>query len=174
MANDSGEETPRKDGSGQASDPEEAQPSQFRSSLKFVLVFAALGVAMLFLVFGTGASDALTYSKEVSEVMVAPDRFVGRPLRVEGLLEEGSIEFDADPCEHRFVLSADDQRMRVRYPRCVVPDTFRDDMGATAVVEGRLQPDHTFLADNVVAKCPSKYDEANAGPGVAPDLAPAG
>jgi cytochrome c-type biogenesis protein CcmE len=33
---------------------------------------------------------------------------------------------------------------------------FKD--GAEVVVEGRVQPDAVFLADNVMAKCPSKFE----------------
>jgi cytochrome c-type biogenesis protein CcmE len=39
-----------------------------------------------------------------------------------------------------------------------VPDTFREGSGVT--VRGRLQGDGTFVANEVVAKCPSKYEEA--------------
>ena len=51
----------------------------------------------------------------------------------------------------------------VRYPQCVVPDTFRDrpeaEVGVTA--EGRLQRDGSFEATQIMAKCPSKYEEKN-------------
>ncbi len=40
----------------------------------------------------------------------------------------------------------------------VVPDTFVD--GADVVVEGGLRQDGTFVASNLLAKCPSKYEAA--------------
>jgi cytochrome c-type biogenesis protein CcmE len=53
-----------------------------------------------------------------------------------------------------------DTQVPVRFPQCVVPDTFKDvpgmEMGVT--VEGELLADNTFLATKVLAKCPSKYD----------------
>lgn len=40
----------------------------------------------------------------------------------------------------------------------IVPDTFRDCAGVT--VRGSLRPDGVFIADEIVAKCPSKYEAA--------------
>ena len=109
----------------------------------------------------TDVGDVLTYSRKVDVVMATPDEYVGRQLRVEGQLRQGSIEFQNDPsCEHRFVLMQGDLEMPVRFPRCVVPDTFRDvpgmDVGVT--VEGELQADDSIEATQVLAKCPSKYE----------------
>jgi cytochrome c-type biogenesis protein CcmE len=48
--------------------------------------------------------------------------------------------------------------MPVRFPRCVVPDTFRDDVEMDVVVQGQLQTDNSFLANEVIPRCPSKYE----------------
>lgn len=122
-------------------------------------VFVLLGSGVAFLLMGTGASDAFVYSKLVDEVMVEPDRYVGRELRVEGRLQQGSVVFVAEPsCEHTFVLERNNQRMPVRFARCVVPDTFRDDMPMDVVVQGQLQSNGTFHASEVIPRCPSKYE----------------
>jgi len=127
--------------------------------LKVALVFAVLGVGVIFLLWGTEASDAFVYSKLVNEVMEDPDRYRGRELRVEGQLRQGSVIFEAEPaCEHRFVLEREGHELPVRFPRCVVPDTFRDDMPMDVVVQGQLQADDTFLANEVIPRCPSKYE----------------
>ncbi len=120
-------------------------------------VFVALLAAVGFLLAG-GADEAFVYSKQVHEVLAAPGEFAGRPLRVEGDLKDDSVVFREEPCEWRFVLSSEGREMPVRYPRCVVPDTFQSGMGLKVVVEGRLQPDGSFLASQVIPKCPSKYD----------------
>lgn len=127
--------------------------------VKVALVFAVLGVGVTFLLWGTEASDAFVYSKLVNEVMEDPDQFRGRELRVEGQLRQGSVVFEAEPsCEHRFVLEREGHELPVRFPRCVVPDTFRDDMPMDVVVQGQLQEDDTFLANEVIPRCPSKYE----------------
>ncbi len=123
-------------------------------------VFLLLGAGVVFLLAGTGGSSSpFVYSKLVDEVMSAPDQFVGRELRVEGQLQQGSVAFVDEPsCEHTFVLERGGHTMPVRFPRCVVPDTFRDDMPMDVVVQGQLQTNGTFLADQVIPRCPSKYE----------------
>lgn len=139
------EPTPRKKG----------VPSWAFAALAFLLLAGTIAGLLL----GSGASDAFAYSKLVDEVMADPDAFRDRELRVEGELTQGSILFREEPsCEWRFVLNKGGHQMNVRFPECVVPDTFRDGMGISVTVQGRLQPDDTFLADQVVPRCPSKYE----------------
>ena len=116
------------------------------------------GAVIAFLFLGTGASDAFVYSKLVDEVVANPAAFQDRELRVEGELQQGSILFREEPCEWRFVLTKNGTDMPVRFPECVVPDTFRDGMGISVTVQGRIQQDGTFLANQVVPRCPSKYE----------------
>jgi cytochrome c-type biogenesis protein CcmE len=57
-----------------------------------------------------------------------------------------------------------DARLEVIYRSLEIPDLFKD--GAEVVVEGRLQGrggDAIFLADNVMAKCPSKFQAETQG-----------
>ena len=138
----------RRDDGGAEPEPEPAAAPRVRSDrdepripawAKIGAVFVLLGGGVALLLFGTSASDAFVYSKLVNEVMSEPDRYVGRELRVEGQLQEGL-------------------QMAVRFPRCVVPDTFRDDMPMDVVVQGQLQTDGTFLANQVIPRCPSKYE----------------
>lgn len=125
----------------------------------FPAVFFAgvLGLAG-FLLFGSDASEAFVYSKLVHEVMASPDVYYDKEVRVEGQLRQGSIRFREKPCEWRFVLEKQNRDMRVAFPQCVVPDTFRDGQGLTVTVQGTLQRDGSFLANQVVPRCPSKYE----------------
>jgi cytochrome c-type biogenesis protein CcmE len=128
------------------------------AALKISVVVVVLGAAVAFLLFGSDASDAFVYSKLVNEVMAQPTQFQGRELRVEGDLKTGSIKFREEPCEWRFVLSKAGREMPVRYSQCVVPDTFRDGMGISVTVQGRLDGDQGFVANQVIPRCPSKYE----------------
>jgi cytochrome c-type biogenesis protein CcmE len=131
---------------------------------KIGAVFVLLGSGVGLLLWGTDASDAFVYSKLVDEVKREPARYEGRELRVEGQLQRGSVHFDSQPsCEHRFVLARRGHEMPVRFPRCVVPDTFRDDMEMDVVVQGQLQTDGSFLASQVIPRCPSKYEMRQRG-----------
>jgi cytochrome c-type biogenesis protein CcmE len=140
-------------------DPHAAAPAEGISPLiKVGVVFIALAGALALLMFGSGAKGALVYSKLVNEVLTRPDEFRGRELRVEGDLKPGSIEFRDSPCEYRFVLSKQGKEMPVRFPQCIVPDTFKDGVGLQVSVQGKLTDEGFFLANKVIAKCPSKYE----------------
>ena len=126
--------------------------------VKIAVVFTGLGGGLALLMFGSEASDALVYSKLVNEVLSKPDDFRGRELRVEGDLKQGSIAFRESPCEYRFVLGKQGKEMPVRFPQCIVPDTFKDGVGLQVSVQGKLTTEGYFLANKVIAKCPSKYE----------------
>lgn len=123
------------------------------------VVLTLLGGAVALILFGGSASEAFVYSKLVDQVMEDPAQFKGRELRVEGELKPGSIQFREDPCEWRFVIEKAGKEMPVRFPQCVVPDTFRDGMGISVTVQGKLEAEGaSFLANQVVPRCPSKYE----------------
>jgi cytochrome c-type biogenesis protein CcmE len=127
--------------------------------IKIGVVVTLLGAAVGFLIFGSSARDAFVYSKLVNEVMAKPSEFVGRELRLEGDLKPGSILFRPEPCEWRFVVQKAGLELPVQYSQCVVPDTFRDGMGISVVVQGKLAPDtKSFIANQVIPRCPSKYE----------------
>src|SRR5215469_8958244 len=120
----------------------------------------AMGAAAVATFVLTGMQDKAIYSKPVDELLAQKDKFAGRPVRAEGNLVHGSLVKRDQPCEYRFTIVKNGAELPVRYPQCVVPDTFRDvpgmDVGVT--VEGELQSDQSFLASSVLAKCPSKYE----------------
>jgi cytochrome c-type biogenesis protein CcmE len=126
--------------------------------IKVAVVFTMLGGALALLWFSTSAEDAFVYSKLVHEVQRDPAAVAGRELRVEGDLVEGSILFQEQPCEWRFVIGTEEQKMNVRFPQCIVPDTFKDGMGIKVTVQGKLTDDGYFLANQVIPRCPSKYE----------------
>jgi cytochrome c-type biogenesis protein CcmE len=91
----------------------------------------------------------------------------GKPVRVHGYVALGSIERDVPNRQVRFrVVSepphkvAANTSMPVLYGTLETPDMFQD--GAEVVLEGRLAADATFVADNVMAKCPSKFEAKTA------------
>lgn len=123
---------------------------------KIVVVLLLLGGAVTLLL--TSSQDVFVYSHTVAEVMADPSAYRGRTLRAEGDLVDGTVQFREDPCDYHFTLSGGDHRMPVDFPQCVVPDTFREGMGITVVVQGRLGDDGTFHASEVIPRCPSRYE----------------
>ncbi len=125
---------------------------------KIGLVLGLLGGGVVFLLLNSDAGDAFVYSKTLAQVVTEPDAHRARTFRVEGTLRQGSIQFREEPCEWRFVIESEPHSLPVRFPQCVVPDTFRDGFGISVTVRGRLEADDVFLADEVVPRCPSKYE----------------
>ena len=76
-------------------------------------------------------------------------------MRIGGDVHAGSIQHL--PGRVEFVLEEQGRTLNVSYAgRDPLPDTFKD--GAQALVEGHLQPDGRFNAEQVQAKCASKYE----------------
>ncbi len=123
-------------------------------------VALAMGTAAIAGLVLTVMQDKAIYSKPVDELLAQKAKFVGRPVRAEGLLVHGTLTKRDKPCEYRFSIERNGAELPVRFAQCVVPDTFRDlpDMPVGVTVEGELQRDDTFEATNVLAKCPSKYE----------------
>jgi cytochrome c-type biogenesis protein CcmE len=140
-------------------DEEESRAGNPTVRLAIVLGLGAVAVAIVGLVFA-GMQDSAIYSKPVDELVANKAKFAGRPVRAEGNLVHGSLQKRDTPCEYRFTITKNGVDLPVRFPQCVVPDTFRDvpgmDVGVT--VEGELQADNSFAATSVLAKCPSKYE----------------
>ena len=132
-----------------------------------------VGAALSYLVYA-GTRDNLVYYYEVGEVQAAAASTDGR-IRVSGDVVEGSIAKDEEARVIRFAIrgtNADGEEgdaaggpasgspaesIPVVYAG-TVPDIFRE--GIQVVVEGKIGSDGTFEAETLLAKCPSKYQEA--------------
>jgi cytochrome c-type biogenesis protein CcmE len=78
-------------------------------------------------------------------------------MRVSGNVAPGTIQHL--PGRVDFVLVEENQKLAVSYVGTdPLPDTFKDD--SQALVEGRLGSDGKFTAEQVQAKCASKYEVA--------------
>jgi cytochrome c-type biogenesis protein CcmE len=115
-----------------------------------------------------GATQSKTYYHTISELQSLQGRARQQRMRVGGNVEAGSIQHL--PGRIDFALQEQGKTMSVSYVgRDPLPDTFKD--GAQALVEGRAMPDGRFVAEQVQAKCASKY--AASPNGAAPDNPPA-
>jgi cytochrome c-type biogenesis protein CcmE len=128
---------------------------------------AKIGVTSLVLatVFGvllyTTLGESMQYYKYVDEVVGSQGDWTGKKLQVHGYVVPGSIGKKRDRLEYRFDIQRNGKTMRAFYTG-IVPDTFKDD--SEVVLTGMLTKDG-FMANDLTAKCPSKYDEAT-GPAV--------
>ncbi len=125
-------------------------------TLVFGLVSGAGLIASLVL---STFQNTTVYAMGVDRLVGEKGKWVGRHVRVEGMLVQHTLRFREQPCEYIFDATKGNAVVHVRYPSCIKPDTLRDDMPEVGVTaEGKLQADGTFVATNVLAKCPSKYD----------------
>jgi len=124
---------------------------------------AKIGVTTLVLatVFGillyTTLGESMQYYKYVDEVVGSQSDWTGKKLQVHGYVVPGSIGKKRDALEYRFDIQRNGKTMRAFY-NGITPDTFKDD--SEVVLTGVLTKEG-FIATDMTAKCPSKYDAAS-------------
>src|SRR4051812_11828084 len=107
-----------------------------------------------------GAQQSKTYYHTVKELSSLDSNAARQRIRVGGDVEAGSIKHL--PGRVDFVIKEEGHSLPVSYVgKDPLPDTFKD--GAQCLVEGRAMPDGRFVAEQLQAKCASKYEAAPDG-----------
>ena len=116
------------------------------------IILAALS-ALAFM----GATESKTYYHTISELATLSSSQTHQRIRVGGDVATGSIKHM--PGRVDFQLTEEGKSLQVSYVGSdPLPDTFKD--GSQALVEGHTMPDGRFVAEQVQAKCASKYEVA--------------
>ena len=127
-------------------------------------VKVALTATVLVAAFGTllytSVSENLQYFKHVDEVMADPQQWMGKTLRVHGHVVPDSIRRKEFVREYLFDVQSNGKVVRAHFTG-TPPDAFKS--GAEVVLTGTLQQD-AFMATDMQAKCPSKYEEGAVKP----------
>jgi cytochrome c-type biogenesis protein CcmE len=148
---------------------------------KFIIGGGVILAALVYLIFTATQANA-EYFMTVDEVHAGGQAVVGKSLRVSGAVIGDTIRYDpqtltltfevahvpGDNAEidlegglaevlHAAVMDPNRARLKVVYvgPR---PDLLKDE--AQAVMTGHLGADGTFVADELLLKCPTKYQQA--------------
>jgi len=127
-----------------------ARPKHQRMVLVTLAVAAVLGAVLLAM---WGLKDRAAYFYTPSDV-VAGNASTDKAMRLGGMVERGSVQRDPDGVTTRFLVEDGEARVLVTY-RGILPDLFRE--GSGVVAEGRLAPDRSFVADNILAKHDERY-----------------
>jgi cytochrome c-type biogenesis protein CcmE len=127
------------------------------------LVGSGIIVATLALLAYVGYTQSKTYYHTISELGSLRGSALHQRMRVSGYVLNGSISHLSGRVD--FILQEEGKELPVSYiGRDPLPDTFKD--GARALVEGNLSSDGRFQAEQVQAKCASKYEAVpNSSPG---------
>ena len=126
------------------------------------VLLIALSVAIIVGGIGVLMSDSsgFEYYKHVDEVTQAKEKWRQKRLQLHGFVVPGSIakriDRDRQLLEYKFRTENCGAVLETRFAG-VVPDTFKD--GAEVVLKGKLEGD-TFITSEVMAKCPSKYQQS--------------
>ena len=79
---------------------------------------------------------------------------VGRPFRIGGMVESGSLRREKDSLTVQFIVTDTAQNVTVRYTG-LLPDLFKEGKGVVA--QGSLGADGVFTATEVLAKHDENY-----------------
>lgn len=142
-------------------------------------VLLALGV---YYMFSVSSQSTLQYFLTVSEVIGQESKFIDRNIRISGVVLGDTIEYNeasftlsftiADvPADYKEVedLGGLEKVLRdsANNPNSPIikilytgpqPDLLRDE--AQAIITGKLGSDGIFYADEILLRCPTRYEEA--------------
>lgn len=135
----------------------------------FIVLLVVGGLA---LVVHSSTSGGV-YDMKLGEMLAQADKYVGREVRVSGIIQAGSyrehpgdkinIEFDIGDNEGNIV--------RVKFHQ-LLPDAFEE--GREVIVQGELVSAEEIECSRLTVKCPSKYKDENAIRGASPDRSQGG
>jgi len=122
-----------------------------KRALAIVAGVATLGVATALVLNAFQSNLVFFFSPSQVASNEAPK---DRAFRIGGMVESGSLQRDANGLTVRFVVTDTAKTVPVSYTG-MLPDLFQEGKGVVA--QGKLGPDGTFVADQVLAKHDENY-----------------
>jgi cytochrome c-type biogenesis protein CcmE len=135
------------------------ESNQANKQIKFIVGGAVvLGLIAYLIVSAISSSGA--YYREVGEVLIEQTALMGKNLRVSGNIVTESIRYDPTTLDLNFRISdpKDASKQIAVHFHGVKPDQM-DREGSSAIVEGTMGSKGVVEANNLLLKCPSRYDE---------------
>jgi len=149
--------------------------------MKFIIGGALIAAAVIYLIISSTQANA-QYFLTIEEIVAKDSQKLDQNLRISGAVIGDTITYnrenliltftvahvpgDNDEIEaqgglakvlHTAVTDPNRARLPIVYEG-VIPDLLQDE--AQAIMTGRLGDDGIFYADELLLKCPTKYDEA--------------
>jgi cytochrome c-type biogenesis protein CcmE len=140
---------------------------------KFLIGGVVITAAVIYLIVSSISSSA-QYYLTVKEVRQKGQTMVGRNLRVSGFVVGDSIAYNPQSSSLSFniVDSHEDLTSTVKVDALKIvytgpkPDLLQNE--AQAIAEGKLNSEGTFVANNLLLKCPTRYEDQLPTPTPAP------
>ncbi|HEX5727729.1 MAG TPA: cytochrome c maturation protein CcmE [Longimicrobiaceae bacterium] len=101
-----------------------------------------------------GIGDNLVYFLTPTELMARGNDAVGEAVRLGGQVKPGSVQWDAEALDLRFVLTDGAREVRV-HSKGAPPQMFRDGMGV--IVEGSYAASGVFQSTSLMVKHSNEY-----------------
>jgi len=130
---------------------------------KYLLGLALIAAAVVFLIVTSMSANA-QYFYTVDELRSKGQGIVDQNVRVSGAVINSSTKFEVRDNQPYLQFDvADADKMSTQTPLHIVyngpkPDLIEEPQ-AQAIIEGHLGADGNFHADNLLLKCPSRYEE---------------
>ncbi|MFN4070963.1 MAG: cytochrome c maturation protein CcmE [Thermus caldifontis] len=125
---------------------------------KYLIGLLLILGALAYLIFG-GLGQNLVYFLTPSEYLQDQARYQNRPVRLGGLVKEGTVRYDKDRLELRFILTDGAAEVPVVH-KGTPPGMFKEGQGV--VVEGRFG-EGVFHGTNLLVKHSETYQAPKAG-----------
>lgn len=114
-----------------------------------VVILGAFG----YLLYG-GIGENLVYFLTPAELLAKGTSAVDTPVRLGGMIEEGSVQWDAQKLDLRFRVTDGTKTIAV-HSTGAPPSMFRPGIGV--IVEGRYAKDGVFNATNLMVRHSNEY-----------------
>ena len=135
------------------------ESNQANKKIKFI-IGGAVVLGLIVYLIASAISSSGAYYREVAEVVNEKAALTGKSLHVSGNIVTESIKYDPTTLNLSFSISdpKDAGKQLAVHFHGVKPDQM-DREGSSAIVEGSLGPGGIVEANNLLLKCPSRYDE---------------
>ena len=133
----------------------QVEHEESQGGLRIGWILALLGVVGIvgFMLFDATQSE--TYFYEVNQAVAQGPDLIGQTVRIKGTVEPGSIVGEQGKLGHSFRVTEKGKSIQVRYDKAL-PDTFEE--GREVVAQGEVDSSFVLQADEVLVKCPSRYE----------------
>jgi len=124
-----------------------------KGKLKFIIAILIIAGTIGYLVF-SGVKNTMVYYLTIDELQAKVPQVYGERVRVSGTVVPGTIVKDNNG-DIKFKITDGTNIIDIDYSG-IIPDVFADEV--EAVVEGNYTQQNVFIADVLLAKCPTKYE----------------